>query len=317
MKVVKLDKSDIKHLVGLILEYEKDSPEYWADMEKKYGPKQSVQQDYQQDEKTNQSKQGTPEGELSDTKGELLKQVKTNITQMINNEDVGTMVSLFVFLLTDDASEYQMRRIGNRLKDHLEGGGKETDFEKAVTRALKPLTKRFVKSLVDALSKEMVNKKDKGDIWEQILREADNANDDQAHNDLKSSSTKNKLKANAINRVNQMSSNKDVMRVFSMFLLYLTDKDTASDLKALGNTYGEKLNQLLDMNDVEWAKGLIQQLLSKFNPLIETMAEAVDEQLKGIQNQDKVPDKTEQQKNSQFKQDQTKIQDIIKKYNIR
>ena len=77
------------------------------------------------------------------------------------------------------------------------------------------------------------------------------------------------------------------------------------------------LNQLIDMNDVEWTKGLIQQLLSKFNPLIETMAEAVDEQLKGIQNQDKVPDKTEQQKNSQFKQDQTKIQDIIKKYNIR
>lgn len=285
MKVIQLNQSDVTRMVKLILE---------ADQ-------------------TNNSQQGTPNDELSDTKSELLKQVRQNITQMIANEDVGLMVSLFVFLLTDKSSEFQMRRIGKRLEEHLSGGGKEVDFTKAVTSKLRPLTKNFIKALVTVLEKENVPGGDQ-DVWEQVLQEAGS---DQEYYDLKASSNKNKVKQNAINRITKMSSNPDVIRVFSMFMLYLTDKDTVNDLRALGATYGEKLDALVTGNDISWSQNLIQKLISKFNPMIETMAEGIDKQLKGTQqaagesNQEQTKNKTQQ-----YKEDQMKVQTIIQKYKI-
>jgi len=280
MKVIKLDQHDVKYLLRLILEND----------------------------------EGTPEGELSDTKSELITQLKENINKMISDDQVGVIVSLFIFLLTDKSSELQMRRIGNRLNDHLEGGGKDTDFTTAVTSVLRPLTKRFVGSLVAALQKEQGGDAAHKDVWEHVLREIDN-DPEQAHYDLKHSSTKNKLKQNAINRIGKMTSDPDVVRIFSMFLLYLTDKQTVSDLRALGSTYSDKLNSLVDVNDVTWTQQLIKKLLTKFNPLVETMADAVDEKLKSVQPKDKIPDQKEQQ--AEFQQNKAKINDIVTKYNIR
>jgi len=100
-----------------------------------------------------------------------------------------------------------------------------------------------------------------------------------------------------------------------MFLLYLTDKQTVSDLRALGSTYSDKLNSLVDVNDVTWTQQLIKKLLTKFNPLVETMADAVDEKLKSVQPKDKIPDQKEQQ--AEFQQNKAKINDIVTKYNIR
>ena len=261
--------------------------------------------------------QGTPNGQLSDTKQELITQVKENINQLVNDEGVGSIVALFIFLLTDKASELEMRRIGGQYEEYLKGGGKETDFTSAVTQVLRPLTENFVAALVNALKKYRDNTgKGHQDVWEQTLREYKNKNKNihreaQKYSDLKASSTKAKLQTNALNRINKMSGDANIVRVFSMFLLYLTDKQTVSDLKTLGATYGAKLNNLIDTNDVNWTKDLIEQLLNKFTPLIATMAKAVSKQIKTVANP-KGPKEAAQQ----FQQDKSKAEAMVKKYSL-
>jgi hypothetical protein len=317
MKVVKLDKRDITHLVRLMLEADNNPAPPAPDP-------------------TKQSEQGTPQGELSDTKSELVKQIKNNINQLIADQKVGSIIALFILLLTDKESALVMRMVGNKFQDHMEGGGKETDFTAAVTRSLQPLAKRFIDALVKSLQKKN-EMDDSGDVWESELKEmfADvilerrnarsnskkrnrDADKQQQYFDLKASSTKTKLRQNAINRVNKMSSNPDIIRVFSMFLLYLTDKQTVSQLRALASTYGERLDEVIDNSQPSWTQNLVKEVLTTFMPLVKGLVKSVDNELQKAQAEAQKNLGAENAGNAvkTFQADQSKAKEIAMKYKL-
>jgi hypothetical protein len=339
MKIIKLDGGDITHLVRLILESSDGSEEYWKSMESKYGPKPGeiksvdnsnlssgnqntpnpLSQYYaQQDEKLKQSKQGTPQGELSDTKSELRNQAITNINNLVNDKSVGSIVALFLFILTDKRSVMTIRQIAHKFNDHLSGGGKETDFSAAVIKSLRPIASKFVKSVVEGVEKKSAEYHQSGilgrDYNQDYLKEEQT---DQDYYDLRASTTKNQLRQMALRSINQLANNKELYQIVSMFLLYLTDQQTISTLRSFASTYGAELDSFIDGSDPSWTENLIGDVRNKFIPLVESMAEAVDEHLMGVQNRDKVPDDTAKEKNPQFNEDRLKINNIIKKYNIK
>lgn len=292
MKVVNLDKNDINHLLRLILE------DKGAISEAKR-PSKSF-------------KQPTSPTELADTKGELRQQAIANINNLVNDPAVGSIVALFLFVLTDESSVMTIRQIAHKYNDHLEGGGKELNFSAAVAKALRPIASKFVNAVVKAV-KAKSQTYSKGGI---LGRDYDQSYlDENANNyyDLRASTPKNQLRQMAIKAINQLANNKDVYQVVSMFLAYLTDKDVVNTLKAFAATYGKKLDQYMDDSDPSWTDGLVKQVRAKFTPLIENMAEAVDKQLRGVQNQDK----TANNSNSQFQEDKAKFRQIVQKYNIK
>ena len=332
MKVIKLDRQDLRQLVGLVLEDQIPQP-------------------------TDQ-KRGTPGDELSNTKDEMLQQARENINSMLDSKNVGLIVSLFIILLTDKASEQQMRMLGKSLEDHLANGGKELDFSSTITRVIKPYTKTFVKALINILGSEtedtLLKEVETKDTSSSRIAEAHadlklythqldrlnkfiEKNPDSKNNpkvvkalhfinqqiaDIKETlsslgegldTNKAKLKKTALTRIQNMSSNPDVLRIFSMMLLYLTDPDTKSDLEQLGTTYGTKLRDLVNNNPTTWTEDLVAKLRSKFIPIVSNLADAVSKQLpQQKEEQGKQPTGTET-----FQQDKNKISQIMGKYNIK
>ena len=332
MKIVKLDKNDIRHLVSLMLEADENVTP----------PPQA-------------NKKGTPGDELADTKSEILRQAKANISQMVYNKELGTIISIFVILMTDKASEQALRTLGHHLEDHLAKGGKEVDFTTAVSRVLKPLAGRFIKALSDSIGAEgedqlNLNEQYNGPSYEEQTQDLEDyqnelksfeeqlkANPDLQHdanfvkkyNSTKDAiheiqqnlnkmgegenTTKGKLRKVALERINKMSSNPDIIRVFSMVLLYLTDKDTVNALKPYGKTYGATLTRLMNNNKPEWTQNKITELRNKFNPLINKMADFVAKELSKVKTGEAKPADLK----NKFEQDKQAVQDIINRYNLK
>ncbi len=312
-RVVKLDRQDIKHLVRLILE--EDSP------------------------------QGTPSGELSDTKSELIKQATANINQMISDKDVGLVVALFILVLTDDAAQYQLLNLGSMYDKYLAGGGKEVDFTKKVTSQLRMLGQKFKDVIadhllaskdelleglnqnasIDRLQFDLEEYSDELQKAKQQLKNDPELKDDPEFmkeydsletgiKEIKSklkhlgvkdvSITKNQIRKLALQRIKDMSNNPKIIRVFSMFLFYLTDKDTVADLRQIGQSFGPKINRLINDESTTWVNDVVHELKTKLTPFIKRMSQSINS---GDGNK---PDETG------FQADKDKAQEIIKKYNF-
>jgi hypothetical protein len=324
-KIVKLDKRDIFDLVRIVL-----SEAETADETNNQNPAPPAADNQTQN--------------TIDSKSEVLKQLQQQVSQMASNEDLGVIVSLFIILLTDDSSVNQMKSLGKMYSDHLKSGGDEIDFTKQMGKLLKPLAKAFVKSLVDLLDKEadtdvifeaeeksndhnlLYYTKELEKLENNIKNDPELAKDPKIQHSrqilkdyikkLKSESgdtktglptTKNKIRQAGVQRINKMVSNPDVIRVFSLFMEYLTDKDTISDLKQIGSQYGEKLNTLIENNSSDWSMDLLKNLRTKFKPFLEKMAESIDKtQIKS----------TGQITPEEFKQDQARLSDIVTRYKL-
>ena len=129
--------------------------------------------------------------------------------------------------------------------------------------------------------------------------------------------TKNKIRQNAMNRVNEMSSDPNVIRIFSMFLYFLTDPDSVGALKQSGSVYGKKLKSLVNKNSDTWTHDLVSKLRTSLNPILARLSDVVSKNIV-VSNVDKPeePDNTTKDPN-EIKQDETNLQNIMKKYNIK
>jgi hypothetical protein len=276
---------------------------------------------------------------------------------MLNDENVGLIVSLFVIILTSSHTKNQINTLSHMYQKYLDGGGKDLDFTKAVTIKLSRFSSNIVDSIVDLVDK-------KGDI----LSEVDNTNNsnplskeeiemdiENNYRDLRklkeklktnpklkynrdfveeykfiedsireakdalknlgvTDYSKSKLKQIAINRIKEMSSNEDVIQVFSMFLYYLTDKDTISSFKRLGKMYSSELSQIFSDESTDLLGDSIGQIQSQLKPMISIMGKSIADELKLNSEQSKNTEKTQPNKNQQFNQDKAKISDMLNRY---
>ena len=381
MKVVKIDRHDINRLVRLIVEADK-SPEEWEKMMNQYkSPKNPDLSQYRNkslnrkpaDQSNNtpqpQQNDNTPQpqqnDELSNKKGELIKQAVGNINQMLNDPDVGLIVSLFVIILTSSHAKNQINSLSHMYQKYIDGGGKDLDFTKTVTSKLFHFSSNIVDSIADLIDKkgEMLSEADNTDnnnplskeeiesdiennyrelrkMKEQIKSNPDLKKDSnfieeykiledsirEAKDQLKklgvNDYSKSRLKQIAINRIKEMTSNEDVLQVFSMFLYYLTDKDTITGFRRLGKMYSKQLNQVFSDESTDWLENSINQIQSQLKPMISIMSKSVADELKlnETQSDKNTPDKTqpgENQPDQQFKQDQAKIGDMLNRYNLK
>ena len=377
MKVVKIDRHDINRLVRLIVEADK-SPEEWEKMMNQYkSPKNPDLSQYRNkslnrkpaDQSNNtpqpQQNDNTPQpqqnDELSNKKGELIKQAVGNINQMLNDPDVGLIVSLFVIILTSYHAKNQINSLSHMYQKYIDGGGKDLDFTKTVTSKLFHFSSNIVDSIADLIDKkgEMLSEADNTDnnnplskeeiesdiennyreirkMKEQIKSNPDLKKDSnfieeykiledsirEAKEQLKklgvNDYSKSKLKQIAINRIKEMTSNEDVLQVFSMFLYYLTDKDTISGFKRLGKMYSKQLNQVFSDESTDWLENSINKIQSQLKPMISIMSKSIADELK--LNYKKTPDQVQPEKNQpeqQFQQDKTKIGDMLNRYNLK
>ena len=293
--------------------------------------------------------------ELSDTKSELNRQAQNSLTQMLNSEELGVIVSLFIMLLTDRRSEMAMRQIGAKYDDFLDKKGNPIDFTRKMSTTLRPFTERFIDSLINTLGKQAedtISQKlhntnpdpkiqelnydlDKKTKQLNALTQHIKKNPKQAQNpkylnaketltsDIESikqslhlkgeglDTTKNQLRRDAIERINHMSTNPSVMKVFSIFLMYLTDKDSMSSLKSMGSTYGKKLKALVNQNSEDWTMNLLNRLRPQFNNMMTAITKAVTgEKIEPVSTTDKP------NVNQDFDSDQMKAKDIMKRYNL-
>ncbi len=255
MKVIKLDKYDINHLLRIILE---------------------------------QDDRGTPKGEFADTKAELINQAKENINNMILSENSGTILSLIIELFNEEENLKGLESIGITLNRFLKGGGKEVDFNRQMTAKIRPYFKAVIEGIEQIASTTL---EEEGIYF----------NDEEQQPETDSRAT---LKQSAQNVIKNLSGTPSVSRAFSIILLYLTDRDTKADLERYGQLYGKKINKITD--NYELQDVFKNKLYKSFNIFMKKLAESLDDDIKKIE--------PEIEQTTQFKQDQQKIQNIIKKY---
>lgn len=126
--------------------------------------------------------------------------------------------------------------------------------------------------------------------------------------------TKNKLRNIAMNRIREMSSDPNVMRVFSLFLYYLTDKDTVSSLKQMGSIYGHRLKSMVNHNKPTWTEEAITKMRTLLNPVISKLSDIVAGEIPQTGGTNKTNQPTKNP--TETDQDDVALKNIMKKYQI-
>jgi hypothetical protein len=323
-QIVKLDRNDLHCLINTILSEIKDA-----------------------NKKILSTGKIINEEEISTTKSQITSQARQELNILSGNEDIGIIVSLFIILLTDKSSELVLRSIGKQYDDFISKGGNEVDVTSRIVAKLKPLVNNFVSALIESLGADVEDdllleskvdelhsdyeentrkleklklyaKKDPNIVKNPKYKEKieffeRNIEDIKKELHLSGEgpdTTKQKLRATAIARIDRMSSNPEIVKVFSIFLEFLTDKDTKSVLQNVGSIYGKKLRYLVNTKPYTWTVGLLNKLRSKFTPLITGLIKSSG----NIAPVTKKPTNKPQEPES--KEDIKKIDDILSKYNF-